>query len=1351
MSVGNLEDIYQLSPLQQGILFHSLYAPKSGLYIDQMQLVLQGEIDIPTFEQAWQHVVERHPVLRTSFVWQDMAKPVQVVYRQSTIPPVTRLDWRGLSPAAQEEQLAAYCEADRQQGFELSNPPLLRLALAHIADDTYHCVISYHHILMDGWSLPIVLKEVFSFYTAAVRKQALHLVRPRPYRDYITWLRQQDLAQAEAFWRQELKGFTAPLALGAHDAADDEPGQTKDYAKQERVLPIDLTAKLQSLVRNHRLTLSTVMQATWALLLSDYTGRHDIVFGATVSGRPASLIGSDSMIGLFINTLPVRVQIPQESTVFAWLKQLQAQHSKMQQYEYSPLVEVQGWSGVPRGVQLFESILVFENFPVNASSQEAGPGLKIRSGRYDTTTNYPLTLVVMPDSALELRILYDRRRFDDAMIDQMLTHLQAMVEVLTTRSDWQSLSFAQFIDELNNTSAVAAHFGAEQATVNLFDRARLRERNYWVTRLSQMPEVSGIWLDYPRTGQQQTESIELQIVDAAHHKIRQLTDDDPYLLYVILMAALKVCLYKYTGNTSIVVGSPAYRSAANADQPPNALTILDTIDPMQSFQEFMLEVQQTLSDAYARQRYPFSQLIKDLGLEHVEHKCPLFDIALALSPIHNSMPPVNLDLMMTFTQAPEQLVGKLTFNSCLFRRASIEQFAHHFEQVLQIALENPDTVLSAFQLITPTERQQLAAWNMTQMPYERHASIDQLFETQVAQTPDAIAVVYGADQLTYRELNERANQLAHYLRSQGVRADTLVGLCVERSLELVVGLLGILKANGAFLPLDPAYPQSRLAFMLADSQAPLLLTQARLLERLPAHTARLICLDTDWQTIATLPQHTPAHVPSADNLAYVIYTSGSTGTPKGALIPHRGLCNLTHAQAHAFAKLDADSRVLQFSSLSFDASVFEIVMALWSGATLYLANQESLLPGPAMVDLLRDHAITNVTLPPSVLAALPTDSLPALQTIVVAGEECSAELVARWAPGRHFYNAYGPTEATIWASVAECVNNQQKPTIGRPIANVQLHLLDAHFAPVPINVPGELCIGGDTLARGYLNRPELTAEKFIPNPFAGGTPGVSPGHAGTRLYRTGDLARYLPDGNLEFLGRIDQQVKLRGYRIELGEIEAVLAQHEAVQEVVVIMREAVDEPGAKRLVAYVVPHAGQAPAISHLHLFVSERLPRHMVPSAFVILDAMPLTPNGKLDRSALPQPTSSRPALATAYVPPSTESERIIAGIWQEVLHIEQVGIYDNFFELGGHSLAAIQVHDKIRTAFKQEIPLAKLFKYLTISALAEFLSPQQAEAPAVQSSYDRAAVRRSSAQQQRQLRQQKRIDQSLSGGEND
>ncbi|MEG4916423.1 amino acid adenylation domain-containing protein [Microcoleus sp. B7-D4] len=636
----------------------------------------------------------------------------------------------------------------------------------------------------------------------------------------------------------------------------------------------------------------------------------------------------------------------------------------------------------------------------------------------------------------------------------------------------------------------------------------------------------------------------------------------------------------------------------------------------------------------------------------------------------------------------------------------------------EISVFNPEQQFRSEESLTDTERHKLLVeWNNTTREYPHDRCIHQLFEEQVKRTPDAVAVVFEEQQLTYLELNARTNQLAHYLQGLGVVPEILVGICVERSIEMIVGVLGVLKAGGAYVPLDPAYPSERLAFMLQDSSVPVLLTQSKLIEKLPPHSAYAICLDSDWAKIAFHSNENASTTVTPENLAYLIYTSGSTGKPKGVLLAHQGLCNLATAQIQLF-NVQADSRILQFASFSFDASVWEIFMALVSGATLVITKRESLMPGSALAGLLRDEAITTFTLPPAVLAVLSPEEFFALQTIIVAGEACSADLVARWAPGRQFFNAYGPTEATVCATVALCSDGSQKPSIGRPIANTNIYILDTENKPVPIGVAGELHIGGVGLARGYLNRPDLTEQKFIPNPFSH--------EPNSRLYKTGDLVRYLPNGNIEFIGRIDNQVKIRGFRIELGEIEAVLSQHPAVLETAVVVQQDTDR---QYLTACIIPIKSQPISRSELRGFLFEKLPDYMIPGVFLMLDTLPLTPNGKVDRRALHK-YAEKMALKESEIelsnlriditaqnqPEDTElkitrSDSIgstLLSLVAKLLHIEvnEIDISATFLELGIDSLLLLEAMRNIQTTFGVHVEAHQFFEDLeTIDALATYI----------------------------------------------
>jgi amino acid adenylation domain-containing protein len=1055
-ALNNIEDAYPLSPMQQGMLFHSLYAPESGMYIEQTRFELNGNLNVPAFIQAWQQLTDRHPVLRTAFVWENLEQPIQIVGRQVNLPWEMQ-DWRTIPIAHQPTKLENLLEADRRQGFDLAQAPLMRLMLIRLTETTYHFIWSHHHLLLDGWSVQLLYQELVATYKALCQSKSLSLGQPRPYRDYIAWLQQQDTAQAETFWRNLLKGFTSATRLWI----DQQPGQSPDAERQvdtqEIRLSIAATTALQKLARQHHLTLSTLLQAAWSLLLSRYSGESDVVFGVTVSGRPPNLTDADAMVGLFINTLPLRVQITPEESLITWLQNLQAQQVEARQYEYSSLIDIHGWSELHRETPLFETILVFENYPVAALS-ESQTNLAIHKLDVIETTNYPLNLLVGAGSELSFKVLFDRLRFAPEAIARLLPQLQMLLE------------------------AIAA---------------------------------------------------------------------------------------------------------------------------------------------------------------------------------------------------------------------------------------NPHQRLCELPHLTSAEQQQVAVWNQTHIEYP-HQRIHQLFETQVECTPDAIALVFEDQQLSYQELNHRANQLAHYLRSLDVREETLVGLCLERSLDMVIAILAVLKAGAAYVPLDPSYPPERLSFMLQDAQVPVLLTQQQLIPTLPAHSAQLICLDSIWEAIAQQPDTNLSCDGSTSNIAYVIYTSGSTGQPKGAMNTHQGLTNRLYWMQQRY-QLTSDDRVLQKTPFSFDVSVWEFLWPIMVGARLVVARPAGHQDSHYLTQLIVEESITTLHFVPSMLQVFLEEpavkDCRSLTRVICSGEALPLKLQQRYfeqlqAP---LYNLYGPTEAAIDVTAWDCFTTwdsqpkDDRPTvpIGYPIANTQIYLLDGIGQPVPVGVPGEVHIGGVQLARGYWQRPDLTAERFIPHPFGQ--------NMGDRLYKTGDLARYLPDGSIEFLGRLDYQVKLRGLRIELGEIEAAFHQHPAIQEVVVTVHQQEEHPS---LVAYVVPVRSAEPESYQpqaLREFLQTKLPAYMVPSVFIPLDALPLTPNGKVNRQALPQPDTVRSLQEKPFIAPRTPVEIELAQIWSQVLKVESIGIHDHFFDLGGHSLLATQVVSRLREAFQMDIPLRSLFEKPTIAELAQHIETRR------------------------------------------
>jgi len=1092
MKQENIEDIYELSPMQQGMLFHQLAAPNSGVYFEQFCNTLQTQLNVSAFQKAWQQILSRHPILRTSFYWENLDKPYQVVYKQVDLP-WEFLDWRKISLQEQQSQLEALLKADRDRGFELSQVPLIRLVLIQIADETYQFIFNYHHILMEGWSLNWLWKEFYQFYHAFTQGQDLHLERPRPYKEYIVWLQQQDMSQAKDFWHETLKGFTASTPfLG--DKASSSAGlrtQDKDDDRQQIHLSEAFSASLKSFVRKHHLTLNILFKGVWALLLSHYSRESDIVFGATSSGRPAALMDAESMVGLFINTLPMRVQVDNDTFLLPWLKKLQAQEVQMRQYEYSPMLLIQQWSEIPRGLPLFESILVFNSYLVDSTQHKLAQSMgNTKYLSFGFKTNYPLTVVIGTGSELSITITYDTNRFDSSMINRMLGHLKTLL-----------------------TSMIA----------------------------------------------------------------------------------------------------------------------------------------------------------------------------------------------------------------------------------------NPTGQLRDLQLLTAQESYQLLTeWNNTEIKYPQQQSIHQLFETQVERTPNAIAVVFQDQKLTYCELNAKANQLAHYLQKLGVRPEVLVGICLERSLDMVIGLLGIIKAGGAYVPLDPNYPSERLSYMLTDANFEVLLTQQSILESLPSHTAQMVCLDTDWHVIQQYSQENIDSGVSADNLIYVIYTSGSTGLPKGVMNTHQGIHNRLLWMQQTY-QLTSSDRVLQKTPFSFDVSVWEFFWPLITGAAIVVAQPEGHKDNNYLVNLITQEQITTIHFVPSMLQvflqAANRENCSSLKRVFCSGEALGWKLTQSFFEKLNceLYNLYGPTESAIEVTFWQCQPQAdlQIVPIGRPISNIQIYILDNRLQPVPIGVVGELYIGGHGLARGYLNRPELTAEKFIQNPFSDDN--------SKRLYKTGDLARYLNDGNIQYLGRIDNQVKIRGFRIELGEIEAVINTHPQVQQAVVIARvyhepsQREDIADRKRLVAYVVTSDASLTS-NQLREFIKQKLPEYMIPSAFVMLDNLPLTPNGKIDSKALPMPNITRPDLAEVYHPPQTEVEKAVANIWQELLHVETVGIHDNFFELGGHSLLLVQIHSKLQKIFQRDFPLVEMFQYPTISCLATHLGQESSEQQSFTQHSPRPESRTTSIQRRKEARKEHR-----------
>ncbi|QVN09286.1 amino acid adenylation domain-containing protein [Pseudomonas rhodesiae] len=1053
LAADAIEDLYTLSPMQQGMLFHSLYEQAAGDYINQIRVSVDG-LDVPRFQQAWDATVQAHDVLRSGFFWEGQLDwPCQVVYRAARLT-VEVLDWRAMPEC--EQALQDLQQAQRRQGFNLSHAPLMRLLLVRTDEQRHELIYTHHHILMDGWSNSRLFGEVLQRYAGiAVPETAGR------YRDYIGWMQQRDSAATEAFWREQVGALQAPTRLGTYP-----PTSQTGQGQHQLTLDPGLTERLESFARSHKVTLNTLIQAAWLILLHRHSGQPVVSFGATVSGRPAELVGVEQQVGLFINTLPVICAVDEQASVADWLQAVQSQNLSLREHEHCGLYDIQRWAG-QGGEGLFDSILVFENYPVSkALEQSGGSGLRFGAPQAHEQTSFPLTVLADVGETLSVQFNFAR-----------------------------------------------AHFT--------------------------MPMVQG----------------------------------------------------------------------------------------------------------YAR---------------HLAN------------------------LLGGMLQGGEQSLGELA-------------------------------------MLDMTERQQiLEQWNATARDYPQNQWVHHLIEAQAKRQPQATALVFAEQRIDYAELNRRANRLAHRLIEAGVGPDVRVGLAVERSFDMVIGLLAVLKAGGAYVPLDPDYPRERLAYMLDDSGVQLLLTQAPLLGQLPIPQG-LETLILGESTYEQYSEQNPAVALDGENLAYVIYTSGSTGQPKGAGNRHSALLNRLQWMQEAYGLSAADS-VLQKTPFSFDVSVWEFFWPLMTGSRLVIAAPGDHRDPARLIHLINAEQVTTLHFVPSMLQAFLQDaavsSCRSLQRIVCSGEalpvDAQQQVFAKL-PHAGLYNLYGPTEAAIDVTHWTCVDEGRDTVpIGRPIANLGCYLLDDNFEPVPVGVLGELYLGGAGLARGYHRRPALTAERFIAHPFV----------HGERLYRTGDLARYREDGVIEYAGRIDHQVKLRGLRIELGEIEARLLEHEQVREAAVL---AVD---GKYLVGYLVLHHAGDDWREVLGAHLAEHLPDYMVPAQWVLLEQMPLSPNGKLDRKALPKADAS--LMAREYVAPQSELEQQVAAIWAEVLHVQRVGLHDNFFELGGHSLLATQVVVRLRERLHAEFDVKSIFTAPTLADFSAYVAAQQTNNSPVQDALAKSleALKRLSAE---------------------
>lgn len=896
---------------------------------------------------------------------------------------------------------------------------------------------------------------------------------------------------------------------------------------------------------------------------------------------------------------------------------------------------------------------------------------------------------------------------------------------------------------IRKTATALPELPIQYADYAIWQRDHLRgkilaaELSYWKRQLHGAPSVVDLPSDRPRLAVQSIHgaSEERALTASLVGDLKNVSQRHDATLFMTLLAAFQTLLSRYCGQCDISVGSPTAGRARPGTEDliglfANALVFRTDLSGDPTFVELLARVREVALRALSHQDLPFEKVVEGLRPERSLSHAPLFQVGLELhgelepalglegvtaTPLEIESRGAEFDLNLSILPAQEGLRARLIYSTDLFDRSTARRILGHFVVLLRAVAEDPGRRLSELPLLTDSERRQvLVEWNATGTEYPRGKTLHGLFEEQAQRTPAAEAVVFAGERLTYGQLNESANRLARYLRKRGVGPEVLVGLCVERSLEMVVGILGILKAGGAYVPLDPTYPRQRLAFELEDTGTRLVLTQESLRESLPEGQFERVRLDTDWPQIAQESAENPSSEPTAESLAYVIYTSGSTGKPKGVEVTHRALANHTYAVARRYG-LGPTDRVLQFASLAFDVAAEELFPTWLAGATVVLRPEAVGSDVAAFSRFLATGRLTVVNLPAAFwqewvgeLARSPGEAPASLRLVITGSERVSLEAWDSWrrlvGSRVRWLNAYGLTECTITATLCEpdpsaALENVASVPIGRPIANTQVYLLDERGGPVPVGVRGELHIGGEGLARGYRGHPEWTREKFVPNPFSS--------EAGSRLYKTGDLARFLPDGNIECLGRIDDQVKIRGYRIEPAEIEDALANHPDVLACAVAVWQETSED--KRLIGYVVARGERPPSVSELRTFLKERLPDYLVPPVFVFLGALPLTPNGKVDRAALPAPGRERPDRESKLIAPRNALESKLVRICERILDVRPVSVTDNFFELGGHSLLAVRLLVQIEKAIGKRLPLSAIFEAQTVEQLAARLQDEK------------------------------------------
>lgn len=1596
----NVKNIYALTPLQEGILFHSLYAGETSSYFEQFGFTITGNLDPVLFEKAWNELIKRHDIFRTIFVHKNVPQPLQIVLKSRDIDFHFE-DMSGLSEEEQSARLSRYRKKDRKTPFDLSKDMLMRVSIFRSDGNAFHVTWSFHHILMDGWSVGVVFEELAAVYKALAGGETPTLGRVTPFAEYIKWLKKQDGEATAAYWREYLDGYARPASIPRiADISGDEASGGFIVENFGFGFDEELTGAFLRLAEKNRVTVNTVVQAAWGVLLAKYTGLGDVVFASTVSGRPAEIKGIETMVGMFINTIPVRIRT-EDQTFADVLRAAHLEAVAAKPHHYASLADVLTQTALRSN--LFDHILIFENYPDLESDSERENEFSVGNFEQFELTDYDLSIQIYPEDELKFHFIYNAAVYDRKTIEKVETHLTAIaravaaddgvaireIGLLTAEEEeiyhraglrrYESLPrvpdaggrdsvSAAYVRPENEVeeklagiwaevlkldpppgardnyfelgghslsairiiSAIQKTFEVEIGIREFFDHPEIRKLAEIIQgkktggfsnieRLPDQPHYDAshsqkrLWIldrmekgftaynlstgylfegklnapvfimalkqliarheslrttltsvgDKPvqkihrkmdggiekadlRNADGEAQAREIAVRTASEPfdlengplfriKLLQLADDrhamiivmhhiicdgwsfdvleremlflynslvrgrpaklpppeiqyrdyaawqnellegekasadraywleklggtlpildlptdrlrppiktfdgntetllfDPETaaglekyaksreasMFMTLAAALKVLLYRYTGQDDIVIGSPVSgrNHPALEDQVGfyvNTIALRDSINGDENFGNLLSRVKQTVIDAHEHQSYPFDKLVEELDIPRDAGRTPVFDVMLVfqneeqtgetpetelkISSFEYDSGASQFDLTFIFNSLEDgDLRLDINYNTDLFEPETVRRMETHFEELVKSLLEDENRPVSSLNILAEPEKKRiLCDFNDDKTDYPKDKTLVDLFAEQVEKTPDNIAVIFEDRRLTYRELDRASDSFAAWLvNSYKIEPGETVGFIAERNELMIVGLMGTLKAGGVWLPIDPGIPANRIDYMIENSGCKLLFGDPNVY---PENVGLKVC-DPEKAFLKQDKAAMPGLEPG--DLAYIIYTSGSTGTPKGVMVRHRGFVNMILCQIDGFEVSETD-RVLQFSSASFDASLSEIFMALLKGAAVVMISRDVFDEPALFLDYVGEHDVSVVTFPPAYLNMMNRDPMPSVRTIITAGEPAIPDDARFYSENRRYYNAYGPTEASVCTSFHRVRSVEPGNTnipIGKPVANLPVYVLDGLKNPVPVGVPGEIFVSGIGLAKGYLGKPELTAEKFVENPFA----------PGERMYMTGDLGKWLPDGSLQYLGRIDDQVKIRGYRIEPGEIKSMLIRRADIRDAAVVPLE--DASGGLRLVAYIVPD-DRIPDSAELRMYLGRHLPEYMIPSAFVPLEYLPLTSNGKVDKKSLPKPGASVVAGRSEYIAPRNAEETSLAAIWESVLGTGPVGITDSFFDLGGHSLLAVRLMNRIESEFGKRLPMAELFRGPTVEHLASVLADESA-----------------------------------------